>query len=171
MDRLDDVIARVEQAFVAGLLSLMIVIAFLQIVLRNVFSTGFLWGDPLVRYLVLWVGFIGASLAAKEGKHIAIEVLGRIVSNRYNRYIEIFAHLVSFGICSVLVYAAVKFTIYEAEIGHAIFFGIHSWVLQLIIPIAMGLMTFRFGCEFIRSLKRYEVDPDETSADRTINPT
>ena len=171
MDRLDNVIARVEQVLIAALLSLMIVIAFLQIVLRNVFSTGFLWGDPLVRYLVLWVGFIGASLAAKEGKHIAIEVLGRIVSDRVNRYIESFVHLASSVVCAVLVYAAVKFTVYEAEIGPVVFFGIRSWVLQLIIPIAMGLMTFRFGLEFIRSLKRPEADSDETSFDRTIPPT
>ena len=65
----DDSLGRIEKFFVAGMLGVMILLAFLQIVLRNVFSSGISWGDPLVRYLVLWVGFIGASLATKESKH------------------------------------------------------------------------------------------------------
>jgi TRAP-type C4-dicarboxylate transport system permease small subunit len=54
-ERADEIIDRVEQTSLVILLSSMIVIAFLQIVLRNLFSTGLSWGDSLVRNLVLWV--------------------------------------------------------------------------------------------------------------------
>jgi len=73
--RIDNFIARVEKFLVVFLLGAMILVAFLQIVLRNVFTTGFSWGDPFIRYLVVWVGFIGAALATKEGKHITIEIV------------------------------------------------------------------------------------------------
>ena len=74
-ERLDETIARIEKYLLVLLLSLMIVLAFLQIVLRNFFETGLSWGDVLVRYLVLWVAFIGAALATKEGRHINMEIL------------------------------------------------------------------------------------------------
>ena len=76
-DRLDKKISRVEQVLVTILLTMMILLAFSQIVLRNFFATGISWGDSLVRYLVLWVGFIGAAIATREGKHINIDVVSR----------------------------------------------------------------------------------------------
>ena len=51
--RLDEKISRVEQVLIAALLTVMILLAFLQIVLRNFFSTGIDWADSLVRYLVV----------------------------------------------------------------------------------------------------------------------
>ena len=67
---LDEHISRLEKILIAVLLTVMILMAFSQIVLRNFFSTGIAWGDALVRYLVVWVGFVGAAIAAKEGRHV-----------------------------------------------------------------------------------------------------
>jgi TRAP-type C4-dicarboxylate transport system permease small subunit len=74
-ERIDAAIGRVEQALLVVLLSVLILIAFSQIILRNFFSTGIAWGDALVRSLVLWTGFIGATIAAREGQHISIDVV------------------------------------------------------------------------------------------------
>jgi TRAP-type C4-dicarboxylate transport system permease small subunit len=65
-ERVDEAIARVEQTLIVTFLGCMILLAFLQIVLRNYFTTGLDWGDQLLRNLVLWIGFIGATLATKE---------------------------------------------------------------------------------------------------------
>jgi C4-dicarboxylate transporter DctQ subunit len=73
LERLDEAIDRVETAIVVLFISAMLVIAFLQIFLRNVFTTGLTWGDLILRNLVLWIGFIGATLATREGKHINID--------------------------------------------------------------------------------------------------
>ena len=74
-ERMDETIGRLEKAIMVLFLGLMIVTAFAQIALRNFVGIGLPWSEPLVRYLVLWVGFIGASLAAREGRHITIEVI------------------------------------------------------------------------------------------------
>jgi len=76
-ERVDETIDRVEQTLLVTFLGFMILIAFLQIVLRNFFNTGLSGGDPLLRNLVLWIGFIGATLATREGKHINIDVVSR----------------------------------------------------------------------------------------------
>ena len=67
--RLDRIIGHLEKVLLSVMLAAMILLAFLQIVLRNFFDTGLPWGDSLVRYLVLWVGFIGAALATNEESH------------------------------------------------------------------------------------------------------
>ena len=141
----DETLGQVEKFFVVLMLSVMILIAFLQIVLRNAFSSGISWGDPLVRYLVLWVGFMGASLATKEGKHITIEVFSKWFSEHHSRYLQALSHLVSAFICGLLTFAGWTFVQNEAQMGNISFLEIPVWILQVIIPVSFALMTLRFA--------------------------
>ena len=161
-DRLDNIISRVENVLIVFLLSLMMIIAFLQIVLRNLFATGFSWADVLVRYLVLWVAFIGASLATREGMHINIDVFSRWISGKSKIYLKAICELCSLIICALLAYAAVKFIHFEAQMGGTTFFGLPVWLPQLIIPITFGLMTFRFALRCVKACMR-NLDPDSDS--------
>ena len=45
-----------EEAFLCLLLFSMILLACVQIFLRIFYSSGILWADPLLRYMVIWVG-------------------------------------------------------------------------------------------------------------------
>ena len=162
LDHLDKTIGRVEKCLVVIMLGLMILVAFSQIVLRNFFATGLSWGDPLVRYMVLWVGFIGASLAAKEDSHISIDVFSRWVPDRGKAFIQTVSHLFSCFICALLTFAAIVFVRNEARLGSVPFLGIPAWVLQLIIPVAFGLMTLRFALRSVRSLL-YPLEPESNN--------
>jgi TRAP-type C4-dicarboxylate transport system permease small subunit len=147
-DRLDAKIAGVEQILVTVMLSAMIAVAFLQIMLRNFFSSGIDWGDPLVRYLVVWVGFIGAATATREGKHITIDVVSRFIPGRGNRYIYALSHFFATLICGLLTLAAIKFIRLEAQMGSSVILGLPVWVPELIMPATFGLMTLRYACRF-----------------------
>src|SRR5512139_2469052 len=94
-ERMYEMISRVEQTLVVSFLGFMIFIAFLQIVLRNFFSTGLDWGDPLLRNLVLWIGFIGATLATREGKHINIDIISRWLPSMGKNVVTFMTHLFS----------------------------------------------------------------------------
>ncbi|MBT8369817.1 MAG: TRAP transporter small permease [Deltaproteobacteria bacterium] len=146
---LDDHISRLEQILIAVLLTVMILMAFSQIVLRNFFSTGIAWGDALVRYLVVWVGFVGAAIAAREDKHITIDVLSRWITGAGKSTIRAISHFSSAAICGLLTWAGIKFIGFEAQMGGTAFFNLPVWVPELIIPIAFGLMTLRYTLRLI----------------------
>jgi len=148
----NETLGRVEKFLIVVMLSGMILVAFLQIVLRNAFSTGISWGDPLVRYLVLWVGFIGASLATKEEKHITLEVFSRWFSANRAFYLKLVSQLVSAVICGLLTFAGWTFVQNEAQMGGVALLKIPIWILQMIIPITFGLMTLRFLINFTAAL-------------------
>ena len=143
-DKLDTKISRMETVLVTVLLTLMILTAFSQIVLRNFFSAGIDWGDALVRYLVVWVAFIGAAIATREGKHITIDVLSRWLTGRGSIAVQALACFFSAVICGLLTLAAIKFIWFEAQMGGTAFFTLPVWVPELIMPVAFGLMTLRF---------------------------
>jgi C4-dicarboxylate transporter DctQ subunit len=148
----NEALGRVEKFLIVVMLSAMILLAFLQIVLRNAFSTGISWGDPLVRYLVLWVGFIGASLATKEEKHITIEVFSRWFSANSAFCLKLLSHLISAVICALLAVAGWTFVQNEAQMGEVAMLRIPIWIPQMIIPITFALMTLRFLINFTAAL-------------------
>jgi C4-dicarboxylate transporter DctQ subunit len=146
---LDEKISRLEQILIASLLTMMILLAFSQIVLRNFFDTGIDWGDALVRYLVVWVGFIGAAIAAKEGKHITIDVLSRWITGAGSSAIQAISHFSSAAVCGLLTWAGIKFIWFEAQMGGTAFFKLPTWVPELIIPVTFGLMTLRYSLRLV----------------------
>ena len=81
VQRLNAFVAKIESWILVAIVLLMVTMSFLQIILRA-FSIGILWGDIFLRHLVLWVGFIGASLATREEKHINIDVLSRLLNEK-----------------------------------------------------------------------------------------
>ncbi len=151
-ERIDEAIGRTEQTLLVAFLGFIILIAFLQIVLRNFLSTGLDWGDSLVRNLVLWIGFIGATLATKEGKHINIDVVSRWLPSLGKNMVALITHLFSFFVCGGLTYAALKFIKNEIQMGNRTFLELPAWVPELILPVTFILMTFRFG---LRSFKNF----------------
>lgn len=148
----DSKINKIEGALITILLSLMILTAFSQIVLRNFFSTGIDWGDALVRYLVVWVAFIGAAIATREGKHICIDLLSHWLKGPGSIAVQALSCFFSAVISALLTVAAVKFIWFEAQMGSTTFLNLPVWIPELIMPIAFGLITLRFLMEMINEI-------------------
>ena len=131
-------------ALLCLLLAAMIVLACLQIALRTFFSGGLLWADPLLRYLVLWCGLLGAVVATRENKHIAIDVVGYLVPEPVQPWIRLIIDFFSSLVAAVLTWAAVVFIRNEAVFGSSPLLSIPSWIWNLIFPMAFGLITLHF---------------------------
>jgi TRAP-type C4-dicarboxylate transport system permease small subunit len=151
-ERIDEIIGSLEQILLGILLGTMIFVAFIQIVLRNILSTGLAWGDELVRNLVLWTGFIGAAVATREGKHISIDVVSRWISGKRKTVIEIITNGFSMSVCALLTFAALKFVRNEIQMKSVLFLEIPSWASEIILPVTFGVMTFRFCLRFLKSV-------------------
>jgi TRAP-type C4-dicarboxylate transport system permease small subunit len=95
----------IEQALLAWFLLVMIVLGVTQVVLRKT-GDSLLWADPAVRYSVLWIGFIAASVATREGRHISVDALSRFLAPRYARITAIIADLAAALITAILFVAA-----------------------------------------------------------------
>lgn len=151
-ERIDEIVGRLEQILLGILLGTMILVAVIQIALRNVLSTGLTWGDQLVRNLVLWTGFIGAAVATREGKHISIDVVSRWISPKRKIGMEIITNGFSLLICALLTFAALKFVSNEIQMKSILFLGVPSWASEIILPVTLGVMTFRFCLRFLKSI-------------------
>lgn len=144
IDKIDSGLAVFENALIVLILGVMVLLSFLQVLLRNLFETGILWGDIFLRHLVLWVGFVGASLATREDKHINIDILTRLVTEKYLPLIKIFIHGITILVCIILARAGYEFVAVEKEFNTILFENIPAWYFEIIIPGGFGLIGFRF---------------------------
>jgi TRAP-type C4-dicarboxylate transport system permease small subunit len=142
---------KAEYLVLVSLLTLMVGLAFLQIVLRIFFDTGILWGDPLLRHVLLWAALLGATMATKEGKHINIDVISRLLPDWGKVTIQAVANLFSAFICVLLLQASLKFVRDEFQVGTLAFLEIPIWVVGVIFPVAFGLIGLRFAINGFRN--------------------
>lgn len=135
---------RLEDGLLALLLTGMILLATLQILLRNVFDTGIVWADPAVRVLVLWVGLLGALAASRDDRHINVDVLSRVLPERPRRAVSTLTRLFTAGVAATVSFHSGRFVLSELEFGSVAFAGLPSWALASIIPIAFGGIALRY---------------------------
>jgi len=135
---------KIEDGILVGLLLLMIFIAVLQIFLRNLFDSGILWGDPLVRILVLWIGLIGAMVASRDNHHISIDVISRYLPDKIKKLSNLIISIFTSLVCAVMAYYSLIFVIMEKNDGILAFANIPAWVCESIIPVSFGIISFRY---------------------------
>ena len=127
------------------LLGIMIVMAFGQVVLRNVFHTSIEWGDIFLRHLVLWVGFLGAVIATGQRRHLRIEFISKISPPKLRKVFFILTNLFAAVITYFLMLAAFSFVRLEMESEGNLILDIPRWYFISIIPIGYALISFRFA--------------------------
>ncbi len=133
-----------EDSLLVTLLVALILLATVQIVMRNVFDAGFAWSDELSRLLVLWLAMAAAIAAARDDRHIAIDVLSRFLKGRALAATRMVVALFTSAVCGVLAWHAGRF-VNEARIYEDLLLGtVPAWLLQSILPIAFGVMALRY---------------------------
>ena len=143
-----------EAAFICLLLLAMILLASVQIFLRSFYSSGLLWADPLLRFLVIWAGLFGAAVATKQAKHISIDIISHLVPAQFMPWLRVLLNFFSAAVCIILTSAAVKFVRDEALYGGRSILDIPSWELNLIYPLAFGIIAARFLILALKDLDR-----------------
>ena len=131
----------------------MVVLAFLQVLLRNLFSYGFLWADPLLRYMVMWVGFLGAVIATREGKHFGVDFLNRYFPPRILKGVKIFIDLFAAIVSFLLMKAAFQFLFEAIGADEKDLFDLPKRIYFAIIPIGFGLIGLQFFFNVINHLR------------------
>jgi len=137
-------LGKIEAGLLLGLLLSMILLAVIQIFLRNFHGTGIIWAESLVRILVLWTAVIGAMLGSRKGQHIAIDVISNMVTEKNKRIIQFSVNLFTAVVCSIVAYYSMEFVWMEYQDGGIAFASVPNWLCESIIPIAFFIITIRY---------------------------
>lgn len=143
-----------EDALLVMLLSGLIGLAATQIVLRNLFDTGFVWADELLRLLVLWVALFGAIAASRDDRHIRIDILSRFLGERAKLAAAVVIDLFTAAISTIVAWFALKFLMDSYEFQDTLLGDLPAWPFQLVLPVAFGLIAYRYFVFSLQHLAR-----------------
>ncbi|MEX2401064.1 MAG: TRAP transporter small permease [Rhodothermales bacterium] len=174
---------RFREAVDRGLAWLLIVLMFVAVVnvLWQVFTRWVLnapsaYTEELARYLLIWIGLVGAGYAAGKKMHLAIDLLPMMLKGRKRQVLEIvidaFVLLFAFFVLIVGGVRLVTLTLMMGQTSAAL--GIELGYVYLALPLS-GLIIVFYALLSIRDhvnvLRGREADVVETdrSQQKTIN--
>ena len=135
---------KIEDGILITLLLVMILMAVLQIGLRNFFDSGILWGDAMVRVLVLWIGLIGAMIASRNNHHISIDMISKFLPDKIKRFSNLLTLLFTALICAIMTWYSFVFVAMEKQDGVFAFAQVPVWICESIIPFAFSVISLRY---------------------------
>jgi TRAP-type C4-dicarboxylate transport system permease small subunit len=151
-----------EDVLLVALLAVMIGLAAWQIVARNLLDTAIIWGDPLLRTLVLWVGFLGAVAAARDDRQINVDVVSRFTDEPWTSRIRVVTDLFTAAVSGFLAWNAVRFIKDALTYGEIAFASVPLWVTASVLPLAFALLFVRYILLAAFHARRSLAGADET---------
>lgn len=93
MDKLNILLKSICSFF----LIIMLVITFIQVVMRYVFSKPFMWAEEVTLAILIWFGYFAISVVVQEDDHMSIEFLYNMVGDKIRFFLSIVKHLLMIG--------------------------------------------------------------------------
>ena len=121
----------------------MAVLPLLEIALRMFFSTGIPGSAVWVQHLTLWVGFLGAAIAARKGELLSLSAGISLLGQKTRDASQIFASGMGVAVCGTLAYGSLQLVLVEREGGSLLALGLPVWVAQGIMPLGFLVIGLR----------------------------
>ena len=99
----DRLLERFLELSITVLMAVMVVVAFVQVVLRYVFNDPLAWNEEVARWCFVWMTFLGAALAVKRNAHVRIDNLLLAFPPLGQKALLLLSNYVSSVVCFVLL--------------------------------------------------------------------
>ncbi|QZY53803.1 TRAP transporter small permease [Crassaminicella profunda] len=153
------ILNRMEEIFCGTALLATTIILFVNVVLRYVFESSTSWAEELVKYLMIWITFIGASICVRRGAHVSIDFFYEYLSIKNKKIVAIIIHGIGFIFSCMMIFYGIKvinFIFNMGQVSPAL--QIPMWIPYLAIPLGFVLMAIGFIREIIKNIKGYNFD-------------
>ena len=134
----------VLNGLIVVLLGGMVLLATMQILMRNLFSYSLFWGDDLLQLARLWLVMSGAVVAAHTGEHLRINILAQFIPRAARPWMYAALHVFTAAVCAVLAWQSVLLVLESVEYGDTLFGELPAWAAQLVMPAGFGLLAFHY---------------------------
>lgn len=108
MGKVVGAVSKVVRALIVGLFSLLLLVGFLQIISRYVFSLPIVWADETMKYIFIWLIMIGAGYGVRLKKNVSADVIVSNVGPKAKIVFGVITDLLSLFICVMFIILAPK---------------------------------------------------------------
>jgi C4-dicarboxylate transporter DctQ subunit len=149
---------RLEEILIAWLLGFMTLLTFVQVVLRYVFNSGWVWSLEATTYSFAALVLVGMSYGVRTQAHIAVDVVTRRLPTLPSAIVKLAATLICFAYALLMLYGSSIFVSSLYTLGNlARDVPAPKWLLTMTMPLGFVLLTWRFieaGWRVLREIVR-----------------
>ena len=118
---------------------------FLNVVLRYVFRSGLHWSDEVIRYVMIWISFIGITFGIRQDKLMAVDLILNYVGPGLERFIRLVNNILGL-LFSVLILCYGKMAVSAMARSTQVSPALEApmYIFYLVIPLSGALMTLEF---------------------------
>jgi len=138
------VMRRLENAVGMAALIAMSALPVIEILLRSLAGTGIPGTTGYVQNLTLWVGFLGAMIAAREDRHLHLAVAHFNLPPALARAAEIAVHTICAAVAIGVLWANLQFVRSEMASAERIGAWMPVWIAESILPLSFLVIALRF---------------------------
>jgi TRAP-type C4-dicarboxylate transport system permease small subunit len=118
----------------------------------GIYPYGMPWSQPLALIFTLWLGFLGASMATHDHRHLKVEALQRYLPETAQRAAGLLSALAAAAFCLFLAYISYRYVGFSHQdyVDSDGLGGLHDGVdfpryrSFAVVPVAYALMSARF---------------------------
>ncbi|HLE66671.1 MAG TPA: TRAP transporter small permease [Burkholderiales bacterium] len=157
--RLDRALGWAEGAFIGAALAFTSALLFANVILRYLFLAPINWAEELTLYLMVWIVFIGGSMAVRTRGHIAIDLLPLVLTPANRRRLAIGVALAALAFFAVFLWYSGEHVLRVRGSGQLTpVMGAPMWLTYLSMPAGSFLMGLRTVQFLVRTLKEKQAD-------------
>ncbi|MCL2001576.1 MAG: TRAP transporter small permease, partial [Planctomycetes bacterium] len=146
---------------------IMCVLILLMTVTRvaKVYTEYFVWAEEAARYLMIWMAFLAAIIAAKNNSHFRMTAVAQFLPPKISKAVELLATLLSVAIMSILIYYGYNLIMRQMRNGQlSPILMIPMWIPYLAIPFGLLGMLIRTVIREARALRGKPVESPKEAA-------
>lgn len=152
--KLDEIICRIQELFLAACVITMSVILIGNFIARAVFHSSWSFSEEVGKFVIIFVTFVGTTIAARYGEHITMTAfIDRLKPNVKLKVIAL-TNLLTAALFGLLCFYAVNYVSYTKMISFtspALRFPMY--IIYLSLPISFFLSAVEYLKHFYANLK------------------
>ena len=104
LSAIDRLVARATLGVAMGLLALMSVITFWQVITRFILEEPSTWSEVTARSLMIWMVYLGLAVALRSGSLIAVDLLMEKLPAALRKVLAVAVAAITLGVLAVMVW-------------------------------------------------------------------
>lgn len=142
MEKFNFYLYKSSQGLLITITALLTIIIIIQVICRTFLGFSLEWSEELGRYLLIWLTFVGGSVAFRNNELVGLDLLESKLNFRMNKVLKLVIHVLTLILFTFIIYFGIKATFSHgvvSQISPTMKFSL--MYVYLAIPLGFILMT------------------------------
>lgn len=147
VSRFEHVLVTANRGIVVIMMSVMAALVFTNVITRYIFNFSIIWAEEVSQYLMIWITYLGAGLALREGRHVAVEIFQDRLPRALRRLVRAALAAAMLGFLAVLTVLGVGIAAFTWKHETPVL-NLPTGLPYLAIPVGAAVMGLHLALVF-----------------------